>query len=197
MSVISLLFEIGNQIANIFCEKNMKKDIVKHLIFKDKTSSESKKNFNINKIITQNSELNLEQNRKRYESSFQINKIDKQEISKNENIKSDEKSENSNDNNNNTFNDNDKMKKVIENNKELKKINYFHVLISYLCFKNKKAEIINLCDDIVTEDLCVERILKRLYNLERFYSDLSLNEAKEETKVFKNKILEPKILKST
>ena len=39
MSVISLLFEIGNQIANIFCEKNMKKDIVEHLIFKDKTSS--------------------------------------------------------------------------------------------------------------------------------------------------------------
>ena len=194
MSVVSLLFEIGNQIANIFCEKNMKKDIVEHLIFKDKTSSESKKNFNVNKIITQNSELNLEQNRKRYESSFQINKIDKQEISKNENIK-DEQSEKSNDNNN-TFNENDKMKKVIENNKELKKINYFNILVSYLCFKDKKSEIINLCDDIVTEDLCVERILKRLYNLERFYSDLSLNEEKEETKVFKNKIFEPKKVKS-
>jgi hypothetical protein len=30
MSVISLLFEIGNQITNIFCEKYMKKDIIKY-----------------------------------------------------------------------------------------------------------------------------------------------------------------------
>jgi len=196
MSVVSLLIEIGSQISDILCEKIMKKDIVENLIFKDKKYSENQKNFNANKIITQNSEIYLEPNKKRYESSEQINKINKQEISKNENIKSDEKSEKSNDNNN-FSNGNEKMKKVIENNKELKKIYYFHVLISYLCFKNKKAEIINLCDDIITEDLCVERILKRLYNLERFYSDLSLNEAKEETKVFKNKIFEPKILKST
>ena len=191
MSVIILLFEIGNQIANFFCEKNMKKDIVEDLIFKDKKYSGKRKNFNVNKIITQNSEIYLEPNKKRYESSDQINKINKEEISKNENIKSDEKLEKSNDKIN-TFNENNKMKKVIENNKELKKINYFHILVSYLCFKNKKSEIINLCDDIITEDLCVERILKRLYNLERFYSDLSLNEEK----VFKNKIFELKNLKS-
>ena len=83
------------------------------------------------------------------------------------------------------------MKKVIDNNKELKKINYFHILISYLCFKNKKTEIINLCEEIITEDLCVERILKRFYNLERLYSDFSLNEGKEDMKTYKNKIFEP------
>ncbi len=81
-------------------------------------------------------------NKKRYESSDKI----KQDISvNNENIKSDEILEKSNDIKNIN---NDKMKKVIENNKELKKINYFHILISFLCFKTKKAEIINLCDDI-------------------------------------------------
>ena len=90
----------------------------------------------------------------------------------------------------------DKMKKVIENNKELKKINYFHILISYLCFKTKKTEIINLCDDIITEDLCVERILKRFYNLERLYPDSSSNENKEEIKTYQNKIFEPKELNS-
>ena len=196
MSVVSLLFEIGNQIVNFFCEKNMKKDIIKDLINKDKKNSESNKNFNVNKIITQNSEIFLGQNRKRYESSDKINKINKQEISVNNvNIKSDEISEKSNDNNN-MFIENDKMKKVIENNKELKKINYFHILISYLCFKTKKTEIINLCDDIVTEDLCVERILKRLYNLERFYPDTSSNESKEEIKTYKNKIFESKKLNS-
>ena len=91
---------------------------------------------------------------------------------------------------------NNKLKKVIDNNRELKKINYFHILISYLCFKTKKTEIINLCDDIITEDLGVERILKRLYNLERLYPDFSSNEEKEETKIFNNKIIEPKILDS-
>ena len=90
------------------------------------------------------------------------------------------------------FNENEKIKKVIDNNKEFKKINYFHILISYLCFKTKKTEIINLCDDIITEDLGVERILKRLYNLERLYSDFSLNEEKEDMKTYKNKIFEPK-----
>ena len=32
MSVISLSLETGNLIANIFCEKNMKKDIIKYRI---------------------------------------------------------------------------------------------------------------------------------------------------------------------
>jgi hypothetical protein len=91
---------------------------------------------------------------------------------------------------------NKKIKKVIDNHQKLKKINYFHILISYLCFKTKKTEIINLCDDIITEDLCIERILKRLYNLERLYPDFSSNKGKEETQIFNNKIIEPKILDS-
>ena len=193
MSVISLLFEIGNQITNILCEKNMKKDIINDLISKDKKSEENQKNFKVNKIITENNEIHLGSNRKRYESSDKIDKINKPEISvKTENIKLEEISEKSNNNNNNMFNENEKIKTVIENNKELKKISYFHILISYLCIKTKKAEIINLCDDIVTEDLCVERILKRLYNLERLYSDFSLNEETEDMKTYKNKIFEPK-----
>ena len=68
MSVVSLLFEIGNQIANFFCEKKMKKDIIKDLINIDKESEENKKNFNVSKIITENSEMYLDENRKRYDS---------------------------------------------------------------------------------------------------------------------------------
>ena len=197
MSVISLSLETGNLIANIFCEKNMKKDIIKYLISKDKKPLENQNIFSVNKIITENSEISLGLNKKRYESSDKINKINKPEFSKKiESFKSEEISEKSNDNNNININENNKIKKVIDNNKELKKINYFHILISYLCFKNKKTEIINLCDDIITEDLSVERILRRLYNLERLYPDFFLNEEKEETKIFNNKIIEPKILDS-
>ena len=51
MSVISLLFEIGEQIANIFCEKYMKKDIINHLIFKDKKSEENQKNLKLIQLL--------------------------------------------------------------------------------------------------------------------------------------------------
>ena len=79
-------------------------------------------------------------NRKRYESSDKINKINKPKFSeKNKNIQSEEISEKSNDNHNMII-QNNKLKKVIDNNRELKKINYFHILISYLCFKNKKQK---------------------------------------------------------
>ena len=43
---------------------------------------------------------------------------------------------------------------------------------SFFCFKDKKIKLINLCNDIVQKDICVERILKRLYTLENNYYNL-------------------------
>ena len=70
---------------------------------------------------------------------------------------------------------NEKIKQIQINNSHLEKLNYFHILKSYFCFKDKKTEIINLCNDIITEDMCIERILERFYNLEKLshhYSDI-------------------------
>ena len=41
---------------------------------------------------------------------------------------------------------------------------------SFFCFKDKKMRLINLCNNIVQKDICIERILKRLYILENNYN---------------------------
>jgi len=72
------------------------------------------------------------------------------------------------------------------NNIHLEQVNYFHILKSYFCFKDKKTEMINLCKDIIREDMCIERILEKFYNLEKLshhYSDIK----KEKLKISKNK----------
>ena len=81
---------------------------------------------------------------------------------------------------------NEKIKQIKINNKHIDKVNYFHILKSYFCFKDNKTEMINLCNDIIKEDMCIERILERFYNLEKLnhhYLDIK----KEKQKVNKNK----------
>ena len=70
----------------------------------------------------------------------------------------------------------DLSKDNIDINKTLKKINYYYIIKSFLCFKDKKTKLINLCHNIIIEDLCVERILRRLYDLERIYNFLTSEE---------------------
>ena len=80
----------------------------------------------------------------------------------------------------------DKIKQIKINNSHLEKVNYFHILKSYFCFKDKKTEMINLCNNIIREDMCIERILERFYNLEKLshhYSDVK----KEKLKINKNR----------
>ena len=82
---------------------------------------------------------------------------------------------------NDTAYKNGKIKQIKINNRYLDKVNYFHILKSYFCFKDKKTEMINLCNDIITEDMCIERILERFYNLEKLshhYSDIKKEKLK-------------------
>jgi hypothetical protein len=72
------------------------------------------------------------------------------------------------------------------NNKFVKEINYFQVIKSYFCFKNNKSKLIQLCDNLIIEDMSVERILQRLYNLERIYYSF-LKEEKGKIKLIKIK----------
>ena len=53
---------------------------------------------------------------------------------------------------------------------EMKNLNLLNVMKSFFCFKGKKMKLINLSNDIVQKDICVEKILKRLYSLENNFN---------------------------
>ena len=80
---------------------------------------------------------------------------------------------------------NEKIKQIKINNKHIEKVNYFHILKSYFCFKDKKTVMINLCNDIIIEDMSIERILERFYNLEKL-NHHNLNIKKEKLKINKS-----------
>ena len=63
-----------------------------------------------------------------------------------------------------------KDKKLKERNiKILKNLNLFDIIKSFFCFKDVRTKIIDLCNRIIKEDICIDRILSRLYNLEKVY----------------------------
>ena len=54
----------------------------------------------------------------------------------------------------------------------MKNLKICYIIKSFFCFRDKKLKLINLCNDIVSKDICVERILKRLYILENGYNSM-------------------------
>ena len=53
-----------------------------------------------------------------------------------------------------------------EKNKILKEINYFHIIKSFFCFKDKKSQFINFSYNIIKRDMSIERIMERFYSIE-------------------------------
>ena len=45
-------------------------------------------------------------------------------------------------------------------------MNYYHIIKSYLCFNDDKTKLINCCDDLIKEELAIERILRRMNDME-------------------------------
>jgi len=182
MSVISLVLEIGRQISAFLCEKIMSKDIIETLIKRDKNHLLRVQSYKINKLCktseNNHNATSIEKNNTQYESVDMINnklenseRIDKTKL---------------NTSKNDVVYKHDKVKKIRINNKHIDKVNYYHILKSYFCFKDKKTEMINLCNDIIIEDMCIERVLERFYNLEKFcqhYSDIK----KEKLKINKTR----------
>ena len=160
MSVISLLFEIGKQISFILCDKIMSKDIIKSLLNMDEIDdiiNHTNKNI-INTLFNTNQKNDISSQRKIAPEIM-------------------EKANNTNYlENNNNIKINEKINKVNLSHKVLKKINYYHIIKSYFCFNDKRTKLINLCHDIIIDDMCAERILKRFYNLETIYNYYFLNE---------------------
>ena len=182
MSVISLLFEIGGQISVFLCKKKMSKDIICNLLnnninnIRDIKLSLPNKNINI---------LNTEQHKKN--EIVNSSRINKSSSKNSENIDFGKSLEQ-------TLNK-EKANKKIEHTKNnnhnftneiMKTINYLHIIKSFFCFNDKKTKLIDLCHSVVTDDISIERIFERLYNLEnachyifRRKKDKFFNENKE------------------
>ena len=52
----------------------------------------------------------------------------------------------------------------------MKNLKFFDIIKSFFCFQDVKTKLIDLCNRIIKEDICIDRILSRLYNLEKIYS---------------------------
>jgi hypothetical protein len=180
MSVVSLLFEIGRQISSFLCEKKMNTDIVYDLLNQDKTYIPIKLT-RINNLTKNNQKKKNEfsSDRKNINPELMNKDNDNTRDGKNEIIKLDKSREN--------FRiKNDPIEEKDINKKFMKEINYFQVIKSYFCFKDNKSKLIQLCHNLVIEDMSVERILQRLYNLERIYFSF-LKEEKGKIKLIKIK----------
>ena len=163
MSVINLIFQIGNLSVYILIDKKMSKDIIISLI----NSKRKDDIINHNKQIKVKNEFIVEN-----EISSRL-KTEAIELKEKRNY-SDYIDKNYKNDNPLKINRNSKKGNInskATSIKVLKKLNFLVIFKSYFCFKhkNKKIKLLNLCHSIITEDICIERILERFYNLENIY----------------------------
>jgi len=175
-SVVSLLFEIGRQISNILGSKKMNKDIFEFLLNKKKEKAFIYHNNNINNLFSnkKKQEITIDDKDKTNSNSPYLEKSNEVKLNISNEL--------------NKENNNFRIEKIdsINDNKILSKINYYHIIKSFLCFKDEKTKLINNCYEYINRDKCIENILERFYNIENIYFRLS-NEAKKKVKIIKKK----------
>ena len=188
-SIIALVYNIGKIVANIIARKKMSLDLSR-IILSKKTEIDKgefdlyKRNPSFNEIYgdieyIRNQKYQFKRNNSldKYQSSMKTSFS-----SRNQEISNNFFRKNSIKDNNTKLN----IKKVIKdsilrnidinimNELKMKKITVNSILRSYFCcFKDKKTKIINLCHSIILNELCIDRILIRLFKLEKIYDLLS------------------------
>ena len=171
-SVISLIFQIGSYISFIFCDKNMNKDIINDLLNENKFRKINVQNHN-KILLKDNIKKNIEIRRSKTEiddKMTSIDYLDKTDKNRLNNIKK------------SFFSSNEKV------NEALTKINHYHILKSYFCFKDKKTKLIDFCENFISEETSIEKILERFYNLDSLFQ-FFLNK-EEDLENFRNKKFE-------
>ena len=149
-SVLNLVFGIGTQIIKILCNKKMSTDIIEILLTKKKIGNKNIKN------LYDNENKQIYSERKNITSHFFDETYSRDKLGKKNEIKL----------NNIKESKIEDINQLNINNNGMKNINYYHILKSYLCFKDNKSKLINLCHNTIIEDMSVERILERFYNLD-------------------------------
>ena len=152
MSVINLLFGIGKTVTEILLKRKMSKDIVKYFISKNL----------MYKISSENEKINHNQNYQNKEDS-EIELTHPKKNSENMTIKNE--TQNFSEYRTETNINQDKIEDINYFD-TINRLNYYNIFLSYLCCENSNTKLIKLCDDLVDEDLCLENILSRIYELE-------------------------------
>ena len=183
MSVINLMIEIGKLLSYFLLDKKMSKDIIKNLIDKS-----------INNITISHTQIGRNIKDKKFFKNLEKNELFEKKI------------ELTNDKSNSKINFNKNISTKIENSIKLSekegkmkiiinKINFCDVFKSLFCCKNNKIKLINICDNLIKEDICIEKILYRFYKLDNFLSkkeryalNLDKNEKFKEINYYINKI---------
>ena len=162
VSLINLLITISKIISEFLLYKKMHKDIIRYIM----TSEKIKNNNRIIIKIPREKQFN-----KIIEMNYNTEKSNsKQIIEENNNI---EMSKNNDDlNTSNKQNDSDIEKADEKIIKVMKNLKLYNIIKSFFCCKDNKLILINLCNNIVEKDICVERILKRLYLIENEFNIL-------------------------
>ena len=169
MSLINLLISICKVLSEFLLNKKMNKDIIRNIItINDDEKHIFSKGNKLNKIFGIDEKKKKEKEKEEKETKI----ITKSEILESQISKTNFKKQN------NLTKDEFEIidEKIIY---VMKKLNLWNIIRSFFCKKDKKLKLINLCDDLVNKDLCIEKIFKRLYILENdFNSFLEDNKIK-------------------
>ena len=164
-NIIHLLMLIGTILSSFLLDKQMSRDILQTIILN-------------NKIL--DSDINL---------TFENDKFNKNEEIKMIDFSSNRFSRNKFKSSsliiNGDFTVKDKNFKKLTKIKILNNLKFFDFFKSYFCFKSIKYKLIDACHDLFKEEICIENILKRLYNLENYIlinNDTSISIDKKKNK---------------
>ena len=143
-SVINLIITILRLLTYFILNKKMSTDIIRKIMMVD-INTEFKGKISLN------------------QKDGLVKKL--KDIDKDETISEFEE----NQNNKEVINESNNIKLKERNIKVLKNINLIHIIKSFFCFKDVRTKLIDLCNKIIKEDICIDRILSRFYNLEKVY----------------------------
>jgi len=152
-NIINLLILFGQIISSFLLDKQMSRDIFQTIITNDKIINNDinlinltfeKDRFNKNEEIKMRDFSFNRDNRNKYESNTTTTNSDFIIKEKQNNI--------------------EKLTKI----KMLNNLKFFDFFKGHFCFKNIKYKLIDSCHDLFEEEICIDSILKRLYNLENY-----------------------------
>jgi len=149
-SLINLIISILKLLIYFLLNKKMNKDIIREIIM-EKNFKEYKGNISLCKKSGISQKLkNIDKDKTN--SEYDVKQNSKEIIKESNNIKL-------------------KDKKLKERNiNAFKNLTFFDIIKSFFCFKDIKTKLIDLCNKVINEDICIDRILGRLYILEKIYS---------------------------